>query len=308
MDKSEYIGKKIELWQPIIKAHRSGKVTYEAVLSDDSTDRDDEVVGKKALRKIEIDDKFIVGLVDHENKVFNQVCEWVNKRIERRNGHTAFIAEPKFFLSNPKAQQLKGMLDEGASIGISIGAIIKDFEMKEVDGKEKRVFTDLELLEASFVAVPANAHARIMAVAKMFKNEEGINLTEKKYTEKEFNDISVKADNLDKEVNDLKVSLDKSVKEKDAAIKELTELKESSKDASGKVADAEKALAEKVKELDANKEKNTEIEKELEKIKNDPLYKGNFEQDVEATQKEAENIKEALEKGNIPVILMPGGM
>ncbi len=289
------LGKKIELWQPLIKVHRDGKVIYEAVLSDDSTDRDEEIVGKEAFPAMAESHVFTVGLIDHENKVFNQVCEWTNKRIEKRGGHTALIAEPKFFLSNPKAQQLKGMLDEGASIGISIGAIVKDSEMRKVGGSEKRVFTNLELLEASFVAVPANAHARITAVAKIFGNKEEKTMSEKIYSEKEFKDATEKVEtDLNKKISDSKEALDKVIKEKESLDKQVADLKEKSEKID--------ALEKDAKELKEKAEKLPEVEKKLEDIKAQPWFKGNFEENQEAAQKQKETTTEAIGKGMIPVL------
>jgi hypothetical protein len=147
-----------ELFAPVMK-ESNGK--YIAVLSDDSVDRDEEKVSKGCIEKLGLDTGYIAGLIDHENKVLGQVAEWTNRKVIEIDGHSALIAEPKFFKSNPNAQIIKGMLDEGAKLGISIGAIVKSYD--EVDGM--KVFTELELLEASFVAIPSNRHGRAMAVA-----------------------------------------------------------------------------------------------------------------------------------------------
>ena len=77
MDKSTH--ERIELWQPVIKTS-NGK--YIAVLSDDSLDRDDEIVGKQALKGIMDNDGYTAMLLNHKNDVMGQIGEWVNKRIE----------------------------------------------------------------------------------------------------------------------------------------------------------------------------------------------------------------------------------
>lgn len=278
--------KKIELWQPIVKSNRDGNIVFEAVLSDNSVDRDDEIVGKEALIKVKDCNTMIVGLMDHENKIMNQVCEWINKRIEDRNGHTAFIAEPKFFMSNPNAKILKGMLDEGANMGISIGAIVKDSEMRKYGDDEKRVFTDIEVVEASFVAVPANAHARITAVAKMFKTEEK-KLTEKTYSEKEFEAEVSKVKELQKELDKAKEDIDafKGLK------KDLAKVTESS-------TELEKELSKKSEEI-------KELEADVEKYKNAPVLKAQHTQEPtteedKALEKKQEDEKK-LKAGMIPV-------
>ncbi len=83
------------------------------------------------MKTLSKDDGRVSILVNHENKVENMVGEWTNRRVKKIGEHYAYIAEPKWFLSNPLARMIKGMLDEGAIIGISIGAIVKDFVEKK---------------------------------------------------------------------------------------------------------------------------------------------------------------------------------
>jgi len=166
---------KINLWMPIAKS-KTG--SFVAILSDTSIDRDDEIVGREAFEKwMEID--YLPILVDHANKIENMIGYWVNKRIvESSDGHYAFIAEPKFFSekANPLAGQVKRMLEEGGQLGVSIGALPKAWEYVDIDGKRVKKYTEVELLEASFVPVPANRHAYAI-LAKQF-NLEGDNMVE----------------------------------------------------------------------------------------------------------------------------------
>ena len=99
---------KIELFQTLIKTEDS---KYIAILSDDSVDRDNEIIGYPALSKVAAEDSTepIVILVDHKNTMDNYIGEWVNRRMEVIDGHNAFVAEPKFYDSNPKAKMIKGM-------------------------------------------------------------------------------------------------------------------------------------------------------------------------------------------------------
>ena len=225
---------KIDLWMPMVK----GEGNYIATLSDDSIDRDDEIVGKSALQKIMNSDGYTAALMDHQNKVLSQVGEWTNKRIEVVDGHNVLVAEPKFYLSNPNAQIIKGMLDEGAKIGVSIGAIVKSSERQKINGKEYRVFTDIELLEASFCAIPANRHGQAMAMAKMFGERKHVEevkmeevsqevLVEKTFTQKEFDETTnkfiVEKDELQKQFDSL--SAEKKLAD-EANLKSLSEIKE----------------------------------------------------------------------------------
>ena len=115
--------------------YKTSEGKLQAVLSDDSIDREDEIVGKGFLESA-FDGK-IVGLIDHKNSVDGLVCEWVDKKIVKKDGHNALIATPKWFLSNSKAQMMKDMIEkDGASIGLSIGAIPSDSDTVKIDGKE----------------------------------------------------------------------------------------------------------------------------------------------------------------------------
>ena len=176
MDKSTHGFEQITLWQPVVKSNE-GK--YIAVLSDTSIDRDDEIIGKDALQSIIDNDGYTAILLNHENKIQNQIGEWINKRLETIGEHTALVAEPKFYLSNPMGKMIKDMLDEGAKMGISIGAIPTGaIEKRCSDGKTRKEFTGLELLEASFVAIPSNRHGQALAVAKMLKSSKVNKMTE----------------------------------------------------------------------------------------------------------------------------------
>ncbi|KKL79847.1 hypothetical protein LCGC14_2010710, partial [marine sediment metagenome] len=162
--------------------YKSADGSYKAVLSDDSIDREDEIVGKGFLESA-LDGK-VIGLIDHKNSVMGQVCEWVDKQIVRRKGHNSLIATPKWFMSNPNAEIIKNMLEkDGATIGLSIGAIPTDSDDVEIDGKEYKRWLKGEILEASFVAIAANKHAQIQALAKSLnldKIHKGDNMSEEK--------------------------------------------------------------------------------------------------------------------------------
>ena len=204
----------IELFQPVVK---SSEGKYIAVLSDDSIDRDGEIIGKQALQKIMDDDGYTVALMDHTNKILNQVGEWTNKRLEQIGEHTAFVAEPKFYESNPNAQIIKGMLDEGAKMGISIGAI------------------------------PSNRHGRAMAVAKSYikpKEEILMEETEKKVDVEELNKLHTE------EVAKLKKDVEEAEAAKEEAEEKVEAAEEKVEEAEAKVEDAEKKYSEVAKELE----------------------------------------------------------
>ncbi len=163
------MGENLTLYGKLFKTKNN---TYKAVLSDDSVDREHEIVGKEFLKSA-LDEK-TVGLINHKNDVLGMICEWTDKEIRTVKGHNALVATPKWFDSNPNTQIIKGMLEEGANIGLSIGAIPKDHDVVKRNGKEIKRWTSGEIIEASFVAIPANKHAQISAVAKQ------LNLNKKK--------------------------------------------------------------------------------------------------------------------------------
>lgn len=177
IDKGTIEDNQIHLWAPLVKSE-GGK--FLAVLTDDSVDRDGEIVGKEAIMKIKDDDTYLAALMDHENKILGQVAEWTNRTVKTVNGHTTLFAEPKFFESNPNAKIIKGMLEEGAKMGVSIGAIVNDSEIEKIDGKDTKVYKDLELVEASFVAVPSNRHGQAVAIAKAYNKSKKLEKGKKK--------------------------------------------------------------------------------------------------------------------------------
>lgn len=263
----------IELFAPIIKESNS---KYIAVLSDTSIDRDEERVGKSALIKIANGGGYIAGLIDHDNKVLNQVAQWTNIQIKDIDGHTALVAEPKFFESNPNAKIIKGMLDEGAQIGISIGAIVKDYEEQKVNEKMYKTFTDLELVEASFVAIPSNRHGRIMAVAKSFKKKVEVKM---EFTQKD----------IDSAVEVKSVELNKIISEKDNEILNLNKTVKSLEE------EKESIVEEKTKIEESNKK----LQEELEASKKVALEKQKFTEEGETPK---EDLNKSFDEGKIPIL------
>jgi HK97 family phage prohead protease len=144
---------KRQLLIPISKSKKG----YRGILSASSIDRDNEIIGKSLLWKWS-NLEFLPILADHQNDLDNYLGFWKSKRFVEHEGLCGLEVEPQFFSSkaNPKAQRVKAMLDEGAQVGLSIGAIPKDHIEKTVDGKEYIEWTDAELLEGSFTPIPSN--------------------------------------------------------------------------------------------------------------------------------------------------------
>lgn len=278
---------KTELFAPVMKETTGN---YIAVLSDTSVDRDEERVGKSALEKMKLTG-YVAGLIDHENRVLNQVCEWTNKRLTEIDGHTALVAEPKFFESNPNAKIIKGMLDEGAQIGISIGAIVKSYEDNKIDGQIMRTFTDLELLEASFVAIPSNRHGRAIAVAKSFNKSkvETKMSDDKKFTQK---DIDLAVSDMEKKLKSDISDLNKQLESKDSKISELEKQLTEKNDAAEKsIKDLQEKVTAAEKALDAEKKTSLEKQTFIEKLQKN---EGGSSEDEEEAEK-------AIKSGKLPI-------
>jgi len=278
-------GTHIEMFNSIVKT--DGK--YTAVLSANSVDRDGDEVSEKCLRKMARDDDYTVILIDHENKIENQIGEWTNKRIVKQDGMIALVSDPKFYMSNPKAQYIMNMLDEGAKMGISIGAKVVDYDKKgDDDGWPTYTYNELELLEASFVAIPSNRHGQAMAVAKSLKRknkseEENMSENETTYTQKDF----------DSKLADEKSEFEKKLTETNKALEDY-------KVEATKALEAEKKL---VAEKEAELSKANEKLSELEALKN---FKAKHEEaenkDESVQEKDAdEELEKNFKAGKLPV-------
>lgn len=258
-----------------------------AILSCTSVDRDGDEVDVSALRKMAKDNDYTVILVDHENKVENIIGEWTNKKVVKVDDMYALVAVPKFYDDvNPKAAFIKGLLDKGARVGISIGAKVVDYEQKgEENGWPTYRYTELELMEASFVAIPSNRHGQAMAVAKSLKTKREVKTMEEKiYTQKDF-DSKIAESNKDLE-------------------KKLTDEQEAFKSYK---ADAEKKLAsanDELKKANELVEKQTADLKELQDLK---VFKAKIEDEqkasseVDKTLKEDEDLRKQYEAKNLKI-------
>ena len=164
-----------KLFVPIIKSAKSGSLekteyAYTGILSDDSLDRDDEMMSPELLKSWAKKGS-IPGIMNHENKIENYVADFDNLRTIEEDGRTILVGDINFF-DVPEAKSVELKVIKGKHVGLSISAIPQDYSMitKEVRGKEKEVkmFTKGELLEGSFIPVQSNRYAQALAFAKGF--------------------------------------------------------------------------------------------------------------------------------------------
>ncbi len=283
--------KTVKLWVPVMKNFDTGE--YSAILSDDSLDRDNEMMAKELVKSF-AKYKSLKALANHDNSMQSWVGGWKNLRSREKGMRTALFANPWFFTekANPLAAQIKAQVDEALekdeNPGISIGAIVTDYEMRKIKGKEVRVFTKGELLEATWVPIQSNRNASYGHIAKQFNKEEKMDKT---YSEEEYTEMSDKAVKLEKDVSTFEKNLADVTKVKDEAEKAL-------KDYTDKTD----------KQVSELSDKNKALETELTTIKGLPWYKGlpsedPADPDTDADDpKEAEKAKEAVAKGMIPIV------
>lgn len=233
---------------PVVKNHKTGG--YTGILSSDGIDLDDEYIGEKLLRKW-AENKVLAGLIDHKNSISSYFGGWKNFRLEKAGTETLLLADPVFFKSNPNTAFVQDMLKEaqelGLPFGISIGAMVTDATDEYIGNKAVRRWDDAKLLEASWVAVPANQTAGLMK--------------------------SVKSLGLDGPLEESETKMDKEAKELQE--KELKRLEEENKALSEKLAENEKLMA-KFKEEEEKKyadlqkefsEKADSLQKEFKEVK-----------------------------------------
>lgn len=168
------------LWLPISKTV-SGE--YRGILSDDSTDRDDEFISVELLNKWAKDpNRYIPALADHRNEIDSLIGKWINPIVIKSAKNYGLSVKPEFFDANPKAKMVKGMLDQGAQIGLSIGAIPGKSTVIEKDGKKIRRWDDAELVEGSFTPIPSNRNSYVV-LAKNFGLDKITTTTSDEYSE-----------------------------------------------------------------------------------------------------------------------------
>lgn len=237
---------KIKLWMPVAKDKTTGELS--AVLSDTSLDRDEEAMSKSLIRHFG-NYQSLKALANHTNKMEAWVGGWTDLKVVEKGNNAALFAKPWFFSkdANPLSYQIQKQVEEalkkGENPGISIGAIVHDSETRKVNGKDVRVFTKGELLEATWVPIQSNRNASYGHIAKKFETEED-NTMSKTYTEEEFSEVSKKVEGLEKEKSEVEKKLDDVSKEKEDLEKEFSEYKESVEKKQKDEEEEKKALSE----------------------------------------------------------------
>lgn len=139
--------------------------TLEAVMSDETLDRYQEIILAEAYRKrLSVFKKHPVLLSSHRyGDLRNQIGEWTKVWIEGKQ----LIGKAKYYVNegNPEADWAFKLATKGIA-AFSVGFLPHGYEetpydeWKESKGKKpRRTYTDVELLETSQVLIPANPSA-----------------------------------------------------------------------------------------------------------------------------------------------------
>lgn len=138
-----------------------------AVASDDSIDRDGEIVDPAGIDTKNFERNPVL-LYAHDYR-----SDPIGKVLQITKEGNRMLFKPQFAVDiNPKAKMYFEMFKAGILNAFSIGFIPKRWEdRKNADGSSNRVFLETELLEISAVPVPANPQALVLA--RSFKMADG---------------------------------------------------------------------------------------------------------------------------------------
>lgn len=125
---------------------------FEIIMSTDSLDRDGEVVVKGAF------DPLPDSIPVH---AFHNFDDPVGRAVPRYDGEGRLIGKG-FFASTPRAQEIRQLVADGVIGHTSVGFMSASRENGKDGGPP--LMTKAELIEVSFVSIPANSDAAVLAV------------------------------------------------------------------------------------------------------------------------------------------------
>lgn len=218
--KKETNPEKRTIFIPLLKKDNK----YIAVLSDNSIDRDEEIMSESLINDFAKKDS-IMALINHSNTMESWAGGFKNMRVDKKEfdgmTHTMLTADFIPLESNPHTSWITKAIDEAVNKGLptpglSVGAIPFEYDTIKIGNKEIKRWTKAELCESSFVPYGSNRNA-VIRIAKSakdfgliiggeFMQEEELN---KKFSEfsTKFSDIESKMEALSKELGSVKDSL-----------------------------------------------------------------------------------------------------
>lgn len=193
------------------------------VVSDDVEDREGEVISTEGW-KLENYKDYPVLLWSH-NPNEPLIGHGTNLRYRTINGKKKLTFQPKFHRKSELSRLVGDLVDEDWIRGVSVG-----FRPLE---KEGNVYTKQELLEISFVNVPANPNALSLATAKGYKDEtigkvmdieKAKAMKDKIEQSKKVAEMAKKVlEKKEKEAQEIEENPDKEIEKKEEKPKEETE-------------------------------------------------------------------------------------
>jgi len=158
------------LWMPLTKL-QSGD--FFGILSDNSLDRDDELMAPELLEKW-AKNKALPALIDHKNSMQNWAGGWTEFNfINKSEEMYALTAKLTLLKSNPHTAWIADAIAEAKEkgineVGVSIGAIPKGKpKIVKRNGREYKMWTDAELIEGTLTPIGSNRNS-FTYVAKSF--------------------------------------------------------------------------------------------------------------------------------------------
>lgn len=210
----------------IIEKATKDNGTFKVVMTTSAKDRMGEIVLQEGI-EIEnyLKNPIVLYAHDYSKLPIGKVTS-IEQKSDKMIGEGVFVSEK----ANPEAQKIRRLYDEGVLNAVSIGFIGKEWE--------GNVITQSELLELSFVPVPANQQALRLAVEKgiitekemknfTIENESKELVATKKLVSVikdlvgKFKDIEKSIKNLDEKVVGISNQVTKGEVQKGAEIKEL---------------------------------------------------------------------------------------
>lgn len=129
---------------------------FEIVMSTDSVDRDGEIIVKGAF------DPLPASIPVHAFHDFNDP---IGRAVPAYNGQGQLVGRG-FFASTARAQEVRQLVADGVIGHTSVGFMAADREKGENGPTQIK---GAELLEVSFVSVPSNRDARVLASKSMYE-------------------------------------------------------------------------------------------------------------------------------------------
>ena len=144
-----------------------GSESLKVVFTKEITDRDGEILAVKGakLKNFKQNPVMAWGHKAITGEHDDIVGKWENIRVEKDKDGKAMITGTPKFARHTKARELEEMIKDGIISTVSVGFFSEDFD------PDTRTHKEWELFETSWVAIPANVEAKV--IAKNMKEDLG---------------------------------------------------------------------------------------------------------------------------------------